>query len=291
MGEQKRWGKSSDKTQCCMAAPPWALAATLESAYRMRPMGAQHPHKEGGLGSKPCPGLQADPWEGGLLPGGGDMMHPRASHRCSTRYWPSAGWEGANVDKDGQARYEWAVDGTCLMADQISRWMERRGNRPKPKPDAAERGEGGQVGMVYSGCANGRAPCVHKVKHKTATGQPRLTSPGLGWAGESNGRLGRWRKSRSGRDEDCGWGEMRRKRKEAKRARAEVQLVAQASSQSELVSAALLGSRLPFNENRRIQSDPLARWNGSCTSTYVPQGAFRGFNPNSLCIDVKRQFP
>lgn len=140
-----------------------------------------------------------------------------------------------------------------LMADQISRWMERRGNRPKPKPDAAERGEGGQVGMVYSGRANGRAPWA-----RTATGQPRLTSPGLGWAGESNGRLGGWRKSRSGRDEDCGWREMRRKRKEAKRARAEVQLVAQASSQSELVSAALLGSRLPFNENRRIQSDPLA---------------------------------
>ena len=83
-----------------------------------------------------------------------------------------------SVDKDGQAGYEWAVDGTCLMADQLSRWMERRGNRLKPKPDAAERGEGAQVGMVYSGCANGRAPWAR-------TGQPRLTSPGLGWAGES----------------------------------------------------------------------------------------------------------
>lgn len=35
---------------------PWALTATLESAYPMHPMGAQHSHEEEGLGSEPWPG-------------------------------------------------------------------------------------------------------------------------------------------------------------------------------------------------------------------------------------------
>lgn len=56
------WGEAVEndpkvqrRTNAGLAAPPWALTATLEPAYPMHPMGAQHSHEEEGLGRE---GLQ-----------------------------------------------------------------------------------------------------------------------------------------------------------------------------------------------------------------------------------------
>lgn len=106
---QKQSDRQAHPRQCSMAAPPWALTATLESAYRLRPMGAQHPHEEGGLGSKPCLRLQEGSSGGELLPRRVNIMHPRASHGRGTRALPSAACEGANVDKKGWTGDEWRL--------------------------------------------------------------------------------------------------------------------------------------------------------------------------------------
>ena len=50
-----------------LAAPPWALTATLDSAYGMRPMGARHSHEEGQLGSKSCSLMQEGSLEDGFF--------------------------------------------------------------------------------------------------------------------------------------------------------------------------------------------------------------------------------